>query len=1218
MTDYIGTIFDDDLLGGAGDDLLRGLGGNDILNGAGGNDMLYGGFGNNTLIGGTGNDTFGIEDRDFSQTHDILDFTLGQDLLDVSFLNVADLATLMPYIRQVGDDVYIETFYSSGLGASIPNEVIILQNVFLDNLTDSNFVFNTSNTNLIVTATNTLSFVLFGGNGNDIVTGMLGNDELNGGNGDDDLSGGLGSNLLRGGSGADTFIMSERGAQTHEITDFVQGVDLVDVRGLNVADYAVLLPYMRQVGNDVYIETFYNDFFGSTNPNETIIIENVSLNNLNSSDFIFNSSSANLSVSAINGNSFALFGGNGDDTLTGLNGNDDLNGGDGNDNLIAGLGTNLLRGGNGADTFALLSRGAQSHLVTDFVQGVDLIDVRGLNIADFSILLPYMRQVGNDVHIDTFYNSIFSASNPNEVIIIENISLNNLNSTDFIFNASGANLNVEAINGNSYALFGGNGDDTLTAFNGADHLNGGDGNDILTAGLGANLLRGGNGADTFAILSRGAQTHQIIDFIQGVDLIDVRGFNVSEFATLLPYMRQDGDDVRIETFYSAFGGAANPNEVIIIEDVMLSNLTAADFIFFDINADLDVNATNATDFVLFGGFANDTLTGLAGNDELNGGMGDDVLNGGLGMNLLRGGIGADVFGLTERGIQNHIIEDFVGGQDLIDLRAYNVDSLNSLMPYLSQVGSDVHISTFWNSFTGSSSPNEVIVVENTLLSDLSAADFMFYDINLDLIISAPSNLNFVIFGGAANDTLDGLGGQDELNGGAGDDELNGGAGNDILRGGYGADELNGGDGSDQAAYNSALNRVNINLTTGVVAGDQTFGDTFDSIEGLIGTQFHDILIGNAGDGRFDGLDGDDRIDGREGADIINGGAGNDIIVTDGAYEDTADGGDGIDTLVTGVFRSIGMIGSDYRFSADGAVFDSGRYANFEFLEANGTVYDLSLGVFTATDVTSFLTEDSDLAIAGNAVTTLYALGGDDYIIGSNFIGQTLVGGDGSDTLIGNGGDDILEGGNQNDYLDGGEGADILLGGQGVDTLFGGNGDDLLLGGNRNDEMHGDGGNDRVFGGNGDDAVFGDDGNDILRGGQGVDVLDGGVGDDTIFAGTESDIIFGGDGNDVIDGRGGFDQITGGAGDDILTGGFNADRFIFENSFGNDIITDFSATNNAEKIDLSGVAGIVDFADLLANHLSQSGNDVVFSDGFGNTITLENVDLADLDALDFVF
>jgi hypothetical protein len=68
-----------------------------------------------------------------------------------------------------------------------------------------------------------------------------------------------------------------------------------------------------------------------------------------------------------------------------------------------------------------------------------------------------------------------------------------------------------------------------------------------------------------------------------------------------------------------------------------------------------------------------------------------------------------------------------------------------------------------------------------------------------------------------------------------------------------------------------------------------------------------------------------------------------------------------------------------------------------------------------------------------------------------------------------------------------------------------------------------------------------------------------------------------------------------------------------------VITDFDAGNDLEKIDLSRVSGIADFNDLVANHMTQIGANVVIDDGSSNTITLQNVLLADLlDGNDFLF
>lgn len=96
-----------------------------------------------------------------------------------------------------------------------------------------------------------------------------------------------------------------------------------------------------------------------------------------------------------------------------------------------------------------------------------------------------------------------------------------------------------------------------------------------------------------------------------------------------------------------------------------------------------------------------------------------------------------------------------------------------------------------------------------------------------------------------------------------------------------------------------------------------------------------------------------------------------------------------------------------------------------------------------------------------------------------------------------------------------------------------------------------------------------------------------------------------------------DLLDGGSGDDILIGGAGDDTFVFRGDFDNDIIEDFDAQSSGEKIDLRGVTGFFQMENI-HDHLVQDGNDVVFGDVSGNTITLRNVNLADLDEKDFIF
>lgn len=130
---------------------------------------------------------------------------------------------------------------------------------------------------------------------------------------------------------------------------------------------------------------------------------------------------------------------------------------------------------------------------------------------------------------------------------------------------------------------------------------------------------------------------------------------------------------------------------------------------------------------------------------------------------------------------------------------------------------------------------------------------------------------------------------------------------------------------------------------------------------------------------------------------------------------------------------------------------------------------------------------------------------------------------------------------------------------------------------------------------------------MIRGLSGNDTLSGGLGNDNVY---------GGAGQDHLNGDNGNDNMHGDNGADTLTGGGLSDTFVF--STGNDVVTDFDTLANRERVDLSDVAEIVDFADLSADHMTETAGGVVIADGLGNSLTLTGVALADLSADHFDF
>ena len=127
-----------------------------------------------------------------------------------------------------------------------------------------------------------------------------------------------------------------------------------------------------------------------------------------------------------------------------------------------------------------------------------------------------------------------------------------------------------------------------------------------------------------------------------------------------------------------------------------------------------------------------------------------------------------------------------------------------------------------------------------------------------------------------------------LEGRAGNDRLIGGEGDDTLHGGVGADKLDGGNGSDWVMYGFSTAGITVNLVTGVGSGGEAQGDTFFGIENVNGSNFGDILIGNAGNNILYGGNGNDTIMGGAGQDQLWAGDGHDILTGDSAGVVAAD------------------------------------------------------------------------------------------------------------------------------------------------------------------------------------------------------------------------------------------------------------------------------------------------------------------------------------------
>lgn len=182
-----------------------------------------------------------------------------------------------------------------------------------------------------------------------------------------------------------------------------------------------------------------------------------------------------------------------------------------------------------------------------------------------------------------------------------------------------------------------------------------------------------------------------------------------------------------------------------------------------------------------------------------------------------------------------------------------------------------------------------------------------------------------------------------------------------------------------------------------------------------------------------------------------------------------------------------------------------------------------------------------------------------------------------------------------------------------DIIYGTAQGDLIAGGINNDIINAGSGNDVIWGGDGNDDILGAHGNDTLYGNSGNDTLKGGNGDDELFGGSGNDMLIGGNGDDWLYGGDGNDRLSGGAGNDTLVGGAGTDTFVFRPGHQHDVIMDFE-----DNIDIINVIefGIKSFEEA-RSMATQSGADVIFDFGTGDTLTILNTTIAAL-ADDMIF
>ncbi len=678
----------DSITGGSGNDVLYSGAGNDTINGGAGDDYLYSGTGIDNIVGGTGNDYLYIDNfTDAANT--IITYTAPNNGTIVGGSNDG---TIFREIERVelrtgsgNDTINIaaatasgsQNYVYSGDGSDTINGSVGVDNLYGEGGNDTinggegtDYLYGGSGNDILdggagidylygEGGNDTINggqgdLILSGGDGNDSITGTAGidylygdagNDTLYAGDGTDYLLGGDGNDILFGEQGNDTLISGSGndtlyGALGNDlivydyyqnndvVMDFVHGQDKIDLRNIKIAEWTTFQFLLGNDGQDnATITTQYGSIYS------VLKIQGINPNQLQVSDFIFNSFTANDIVDGTNNND-DLFGGLGNDTLNGLagndrlfgeQGNDSLNGDYGDDTLYGGSGNDTLYGGNGDDTLYggsgndvfIFDYSSGLDLVRDFVRGQDKVDISSFNISDWDVV---QKLLSNDPQGNALITTVYG--NDQYQFFVQGINANQLQASDFLFNT--VNIN-RTVNGTNYKdqLFGGLGNDSLNGDYGYDTLYGGSGNDTLYGGSGNDTLYGGSGNDVAIYSNPRAQytitnnngvytvvnsaegtdtlyeieqirfSDQTFDIPQGLPVVSLVGLNFSSVLEggadnlIYTFTRTGSATTPLTVNYSVGGSATNGTDYATIG-------TSVTFAAGSSSATVTVNPTNDT------------------------------------------------------------------------------------------------------------------------------------------------------------------------------------------------------------------------------------------------------------------------------------------------------------------------------------------------------------------------------------------------------------------------------------------------------------------------------------------------------------------------------------------------------------------------------------------------------------------------------------------------
>lgn len=384
-----------------------------------------------------------------------------------------------------------------------------------------------------------------------------------------------------------------------------------------------------------------------------------------------------------------------------------------------------------------------------------------------------------------------------------------------------------------------------------------------------------------------------------------------------------GKGIDIIDFYYATAGVT-----IDLNEKTVSYAIGAETGRSDFKSIEEVRATNFADIVT-GDDKDNNLFTYDGNDTIVGGGGNDVVNGGSDDDVAEGDAGDDTF------IVSSGEDDFDGGEGSDYLDFYYAIAGVTLSLASGTVDFENVSGTGTTTFSG---------VENAWGSAF------------DDMITGDDGAN-ILLSGDGNDTVEGGAGDDTINGSTGDDTINGGDDDDKLVLSSGDDEIDGGDGSDALDFFYSETGVTVSVDDASVEFTNDVGSgtaVFLNIEDILGSNFGDVLSGNADSNWLAGRDGNDLLTALDGDDVLSGGNGN----------DTMNGGIGADAFV---FTSAAHNTKNFDVIDDFVAVDDGLYFDDAVFKLTGTGAETEMRSykFKALDAIQFQSGEGSAALNKN-------------------------------------------------------------------------------------------------------------------------------------------------------------------------------------------------------------------------------------------------------------